>query len=69
MIQFGKETSGDLLIRISPDDVGEMFDMVRSANLLQRRSFDPLKQYVTKEFAAELCAYKDRMEGKEGQPC
>lgn len=65
MIQFGKETSGDLLIRVSPDEVGEIQDMVQSANLQQRRSFNPLKQYIAKEFAEELMAYRSRMEGKQ----
>lgn len=65
MIQFGKETSGDLLIRISPDEVGEVLDMVQSASLLQRRAFDPLKTYIKKEFADDLLAYRNRMEGKQ----
>ena len=36
MIHFGKEPSGDLSIRISPDEVGEIFDLLQTAGLLQR---------------------------------
>ena len=50
MIHYGKEPSGDLNIRISADDIGEVYDALESAGLLQRRTFDGLKQYIGKEF-------------------
>lgn len=59
MIQYGKETSGDLLIRISPDDVGEILDMMQSANLQQRRVFNPLKDYIKTQYADSLLAHKN----------
>lgn len=64
MIQFGKETTGDLLIRISPDDVGEVLDVIQSANLQQRRVFNPLKDYIKGQYVDDLLAHRKRMEGK-----
>lgn len=61
MINFGKEPSGDLSIRISPDEVGEIFDLLQTAGLLQRRTFDSLGTYIRKEFAAELEQYRRRI--------
>lgn len=58
MIHFGKEPSGDLNIRISADEVGEVYDALESAGLLQRRTFDGLKQYIGKEFKDELERYR-----------
>lgn len=60
MIQFGKETTGDLLIRISPDDVGEILDMMQSANLQQRRVFNPLKDYIKDQYRDDLLAHQNR---------
>jgi len=71
MIHFGKEPSGDLQICISPDEVGEIFDLLQTAGLLQRRTFDALGTYIRKEFAAELEQYRRRMTAqiprKEGE--
>lgn len=61
MIHFGKEPSGDLNIRVSADDVGEVYDALESAGLLQRRTFDGLKQYIGKEFKDELARHRRRM--------
>ena len=61
MIHFGKEPSGDLQICISPDEVGEIFDLLQTAGLLQRRTFDSLGTYIKKEFATELGQYRRRM--------
>lgn len=75
MIHYGKNPEGELLIRVSPDDVGEVYEALQSAGLLQRRTFDGLKRYVAEQFADELEAYRRRMtaqipiiEGKEGRP-
>ena len=71
MIHFGKEPSGDLSIRISPEEVGEIFDLLQTAGLLQRRTFDSLGTYIKKEFASELEQYHRRMTAqiprKEGE--
>jgi len=71
MIHFGKEPSGDLSICISPDEVGEIFDLLQTAGLLQRRTFDALGTYIRKEFADELEQYRRRMTAqiprKEGE--
>lgn len=61
MIHYGKEPSGDLEIRISADDVCEIYQVLESASLLQRRTFDGLKAYIKKEYADELDSYRRRM--------
>lgn len=61
MIHYGKEPSGDLDIRVSAEDVGEVYEALQSAGLLQRRTFDGLKDYLTKNFKAELEQYRRRM--------
>ena len=73
MIHFGKEPSGDLDIRVSAEDVGEVYEALQSAGLLQRRTFNGLKDYLIKHFADELEQYRRRMtaqiplDGKEVQ--
>ena len=71
MIHYGKEPSGDLNIRISAEDVGEVYEALESAGLLQRRTFDGLKRYIGEQFADELAAHRRRMTaqipaGREG---
>ena len=61
MIHYGKEPSGDLNIRVSAEDVGEVYEVLQSAGLLQRRTFNGLKDYLTKNFKAELEQYRSRM--------
>lgn len=62
MIHFGKAPqTGDLEIRISPDEVGEVYETLQSAGLLQRRAFDPMKRYIEREYQAELAQYRRRM--------
>ena len=61
MIHYGKEPSGDLDIKVSADDVGEVFEVLQTAGLLQRRTFNGLKDYLTKNFADELEQYRSRM--------
>ena len=61
MIHYGKEPSGDLNIRVSAEDVGEVFEVLQTAGLLQRRTFNGLQDYLTKNFKAELEQYRSRM--------
>ena len=61
MIHYGKTPDGDLEFRVSAEDVGEVFDLLGTAGLLQRRTFDDLKTYIKREFAAELEAHRRRM--------
>lgn len=61
MIHYGKEPSGDLSIRVSAEDVGEVFEVLRSAGLLQRRTFNGLQNYLRENFRAELQQYRSRM--------
>ena len=61
MIHFGKEPSGDLGIRVSVDDVGEVYGLLESACLQQRRTFNGLKEYISKNYADELAQYRRRM--------
>lgn len=71
MIHFGKEPSGDLSIRISPDEVGEIFDLLQTAGLLQRRTFDALGRYIRQEYADDIAQYRRRITAqiprKEGE--
>ena len=61
MIHYGKEPSGDLDIKVSADDVGEVYEVLQTAGLLQRRTFNGLQNYLTKNFKAELEQYRSRM--------
>ena len=61
MIHYGKEPSGDLSIRVSAEDVGEVFEVLQTAGLLQRRTFNGLQDYLKKNFQAELEQYRSRM--------
>ena len=61
MVHYGKNPEGELLIRVSSDDVGEVYGLLDSAGLLQRRVFDGLKRYVAEQFADEMEAYRRRM--------
>lgn len=61
MIHFGKDPSGDLEIRVSADDVGEVHSLLESACLQQRRTFNGLKEYISKNYADELAQYSQRM--------
>lgn len=60
MIHYGKEPSGDLEIRVSADDVGEIYSLLESAQLQQRRSFNALKEYISNNYANELAQYRRR---------
>jgi len=75
MIHYGKTPAGDLEIKVSSDDVGEVYDALESAGLLQRRTFNSLKDYIGKEFAAEMEQFRLRMTAQipegagGGAPC
>lgn len=60
MIHYGKEPSGDLEIRVSADDVGEVYSLLESAQLQQRRSFNALKEYISNNYTNELAQYRRR---------
>lgn len=60
MIHYGKEPSGDLEIRVSADDVGEVYSLLESAQLQQRRSFNALKEYISNNYTNELAQYRLR---------
>lgn len=60
MIHYGKEPSGNLIISISSDDVGEVYDLLQAAGLLDRRTFDEMGGYILKEFADEIEQYHNR---------
>ena len=61
MIHYGKTPDGDLKIEVSADNVGEVYDALCSAGLLQRRTFHSLKTYIDEHFADEMAAYRRRM--------
>jgi len=61
MVHYGKEPEGELLIRVSPDDVGEVYGLLESAGLLQRRVFDGLKGYIAENYRDELARHQRRM--------
>ena len=61
MIHYGKEPSGDLDIKVSAEDVGEVFEVLQTAGLLQRRTFNGLQDYLKKNFQTELEQYRRRM--------
>ena len=61
MIHYGKEPSGDLDIKVSAEDVGEVFEVLQSAGLLQRRTFNGLQDYLKENFQTELEQYRRRM--------
>jgi len=54
MIHYGKTPHGDLEIIASHEEIGELYSLMDSAGLLQRRTFDRLKEYIAIEFAEEL---------------
>lgn len=54
MVHYGKEPTGELLIRLSPDEVKEVYQMLLSAQLPQRRAFYGLKQYIEENFREQI---------------
>ena len=64
MIHYGKTPQGDLEFMVSAEDIGEVYSLLDSAGLLQRRTFNGLKEYIRKEFSGELESYRLRMTAK-----
>lgn len=58
MIHYGKELSGDLMIRLTPDEVNEVYQMILSAGLQQRRSFCGLKAYIEDNYRDRITPTK-----------
>ena len=57
MIHYGKEPkTGNLNIIVSPDEVKEIYELINSADLLQRRTFYGLKAYIEDEYKEQLTA-------------
>ena len=55
MIHYGKEPqSGDLNIIVSPDEVKEVYELINSTTLLQRRTFYGLKAYIEDEYKEQI---------------
>ena len=46
---------------IGADGVGELYELLDSAGLLQRRTFQGLRDYIEKSFAEELEHYRRSM--------
>lgn len=61
MIHYVKTPQGDLDLQVSAEDVGEVYSLLDSAGLLQRRTFNGLKEFLRKEFGSELESYRRRM--------
>lgn len=54
MIHYGKTPQGDMEIKVSADEVGEIYAALCQAGLLQRRTFDGMKRYIESEFKSKL---------------
>ena len=55
MIHYGKEPqTGDLNIIVPPGEVKEIYELINSTNLLQRRTFYGLKAYIEDEYKEQL---------------
>ena len=55
MIHYGKEPqTGDLNIIVPPDEVKEIYELINSTTLLQRRTFYRLKAYIEDNYKEQL---------------
>jgi len=55
MIHYGKEPqTGDLNIIVPPDEVSEVYKLINSTTLLQRRTFYGLKAYIEDEYKEQI---------------
>ena len=55
MVHYGKEPqTGDLSIIVSPDEVKEIYELINSTTLLQRRTFYGLKAYIEDEYKPQI---------------
>lgn len=55
MIHYGKEPqTGDLSIIVPPDEVKEIYELINSTTLLQRRTFYGLKAYIEDNYKEQI---------------
>jgi hypothetical protein len=55
MIHYGKEPqTGDLNIIVSLDEVKEIYELINSTTLLQRRTFYGLKAYIEDNYKEQI---------------
>lgn len=55
MIHYGKEPqTGDLNIIVPPAEVKEIYELINSTTLLQRRTFYGLKAYIEDNYREKL---------------
>lgn len=53
MVFFGKNTDNDLEMRITGNDIQHLYHLLLSAQLVERRVFNPLKRYLEDTFPGE----------------
>jgi len=55
MIHYGKEPqTGDLNIIVPPGEVREIYELINSTTLLQRRTFYGLKAYIEDNYKEQI---------------
>ena len=54
MVHYGKEPTGELLIRLSPEEMKDIYQMLLSAQLPQRRTFYGLKAYIEENYREQI---------------
>lgn len=54
MVHYGKNSQGELEIHLPAEEVTELYELIRSANLLQRRTFYGLKAYIEENYPETL---------------
>ena len=55
MIHYGKEPkNGGLHIIVPPDEVKEIYELINSTTLLQRRTFYGLKAYIEDNYKEQI---------------
>jgi hypothetical protein len=54
MIHYGKHSDGELEIKIPACEVAELWHVIDSAPLIQRRTFHGLQAYIEEQFNKEL---------------
>lgn len=54
MVHYGKEPTGELLIRVSSDEVNDVYQTLLGAGLLQRRTFYGLKAYIEDNYKEQI---------------
>ena len=54
MVHYGKEPTGELLIRVSSDEVNDVYQTLLGVGLLQRRTFYGLKAYIEDNYKEQI---------------